>query len=197
MIAKQKKKKCSANNYLAAPGPLLTPADTHPTDNQPQSVRKKGRQEDAHATARGRLPGDAHRQPRGSPPDDQCRSPSEARTVNYAQARGRGPEPVQDRRAAPRGRRRAAPGSRPSCRQPRRRNSTTRPPPTTTGWREDRCPVVSKRPLHRAMQQDATTHQHLPGPDLAAHCPSPPAAVSHARHTEKTQIPITEQNFCR
>ena len=29
----------------------------------------------------------------------------------------------------------------------------TSPAPTTTGWREDRCPVVSKRPLHSALQQ--------------------------------------------
>jgi hypothetical protein len=60
------------------------------------------------------------------------------------------PAPAQHRSTAPRGRRRAAPGSRP---RPRRQPPTTRPPPTTTGWREARCPVVSNLPLPRVMQQ--------------------------------------------
>jgi len=43
----------------------------------------------------------------------------------------------------------AALGARPRFRPPRCRDPhATSPAPTTTGWREDRCPVVSKRPLH-------------------------------------------------
>jgi hypothetical protein len=57
---------------------------------------------------------------------------------------------------------------------------TPRPPPTTTGWREERCPVVSKRPLHRAMQQrchhasaSARSPSWLPMPRLRLHQPHP------------------------
>jgi hypothetical protein len=32
--------------------------------------------------------------------------------------------------------------------RPAAETPTPRPPPTTTGLREDKCPVVSKRPLH-------------------------------------------------
>jgi hypothetical protein len=43
----------------------------------------------------------------------------------------------------------AAPGARPRLCPPRLRDPhTTSPAPTTTGCREDKCPVVSKRPLH-------------------------------------------------
>jgi hypothetical protein len=42
-----------------------------------------------------------------------------------------------------------APGARPRLRPPLRRDPhATSPAPTTTGWREEKCPVVSKRPLH-------------------------------------------------
>jgi hypothetical protein len=41
-----------------------------------------------------------------------------------------------------------APRARPRFRLPRHRDPhATSPAPTTTGWREDRCPVVSKRPI--------------------------------------------------
>jgi hypothetical protein len=43
----------------------------------------------------------------------------------------------------------AAPGARPRLRPTCLRDPhATSPAPTTTGWREDRCPVVNKRPLH-------------------------------------------------
>jgi hypothetical protein len=77
----------------------------------------------------------------------------QTRTASCTPTRGRGPSPAQDRRAATCGQRRAAPGSRPRRRPPRRHNPPRHSPPTTTGWRQDRYPVVSKRPLHSAMQQ--------------------------------------------
>jgi hypothetical protein len=44
---------------------------------------------------------------------------------------------------------RATPGTRPRFRPPCRRDpNDTSPAPTITGWLEDRCPVVSKRPIH-------------------------------------------------
>ena len=68
--------------------------------------------------------------------------------------KGRGPEPAQDRCAAPLGRLRAPPGPRPRRRPPRRRSPfATRSLPTTTVRRKGGHPVVSNRPLHRVMQQ--------------------------------------------
>ena len=75
----------------------------------------------------------------------------------------------------------AAPGARPRFRPPRRRDPhVTSLAPTTTGWREDRCPVVSKRPLHSRAATKMSPHIRIgPEPVLAAHVPSPPAAGSH------------------
>jgi hypothetical protein len=74
----------------------------------------------------------------------------------------------------------AAPAARPRFRPPRSRAPhATSPAPTTTGWREDRCPVVSKRPLHS--RDAAKMHIRIgPEPVLAAHAPSPPAAGSNS-----------------
>jgi hypothetical protein len=75
----------------------------------------------------------------------------------------------------------AAPGARPRFRPPRRRDPhATSPAPTATGRREDRCPVVSKRPLHSRAAAKMSPHIRIgPEPVLTAHAPSPPAAGSH------------------
>ncbi len=58
---------------------------------------------------------------------------------------------------------------------------TPRPAPTTTGWREDRCHVVSKPPLHSCATAKMSPHIRIgPEPILATHARSPPAADSHS-----------------
>ncbi len=71
----------------------------------------------------------------------------------------------------------AAPGARPRFRPPRRRDPhATSLAPTTKGWREDRCPVVSKRPLHIRSAAKMSPHIRIgPEPVLTAHARSPPA----------------------
>jgi hypothetical protein len=55
----------------------------------------------------------------------------------------------------------------------------TSPAPTTTGWREDRCPVVSKRPLHSCCAAKMSPHIHINLETvLTVHVPSRPAAGS-------------------
>ena len=55
-----------------------------------------------------------------------------------------------------------------------------RPAHTTIGWRQDRRPVVSKRPLHSRAAAKMSPHIRIgPEPVLAAHARSPPAAGSH------------------
>jgi len=55
---------------------------------------------------------------------------------------------------------------------------TTRTTPTT-GCREDRCPVVSKLPLHIVMQQRCHSTSALATGSLAAHAQSQSAVSSH------------------
>jgi hypothetical protein len=80
----------------------------------------------------------------------------------------------------------ATPGVRPRFRPPRRRDPhATSPAPTTTGCQEDKCPVVSKRPLHSRAELQQTMSPHIrigPEPVLTAHVPSPPAANSAGIH---------------
>jgi hypothetical protein len=75
----------------------------------------------------------------------------------------------------------AVPGARPRFRPPRRRDPhATSPAPTTTGRRVNKCPVVSKRPLHSRAAAKMSPHISIgPEPVLTAHAPSPPAAGSH------------------
>ena len=76
-----------------------------------------------------------------------------------------------------------------------------RPAHTTTGWRQDRRPVVSKRPLHRLAAAKMSPHIHIgPEPVLAAHARSLPAAGSRcpagadsAPHSEQNFFPLTGQ----
>jgi hypothetical protein len=52
-----------------------------------------------------------------------------------------------------------ASGARPRFRPPRQLDPhDTSPAPTTTGCREDRCPVVSKRPLHSRAAAKMSQH---------------------------------------
>ena len=70
-----------------------------------------------------------------------------------------------------------------------------RPAHTTTGWRQDRRPVVSKRPLHRLAAAKMSPHIHIgPEPVLAAHARSPPAAGSRCP-AGADSAPHSEQNF--
>jgi hypothetical protein len=72
-----------------------------------------------------------------------------------------------------------------------------RPAHTTTGWRQDRRPVVSKRPLHSLAAAKMSPHIHIgPEPVLAAHARSPPAAGSRCP-AGADSAPHSEQNFCR
>jgi hypothetical protein len=78
------------------------------------------------------------------------------------------------------------PGVRPRFRPPRRRDPhDMSPASTTTGCQEDKCPVVSKRPLHSRAELQQTMSLHIrigPEPVLTAHVPSPPAANSAGIH---------------
>ena len=72
-----------------------------------------------------------------------------------------------------------------------------RPAHTTTGWRQDRRPVVSKRPLHNLAAAKMSPHIHIgPEPVLAAHARSPPAAGSRCP-AGADSAPHSEQNFFR
>jgi hypothetical protein len=70
-----------------------------------------------------------------------------------------------------------------------------RPAHTTIGWRQDRRPVVSKRPLHSRAAAKMSPHIRIgPEPVLAAHARSPPAAGSH-RPAGADSALHSEQNF--
>jgi hypothetical protein len=70
-----------------------------------------------------------------------------------------------------------------------------RPAHTTTGWRQDRRPVVSKRPLHSLAAAKMSPHIHIgPEPVLAAHARSPPAAGSRCP-AGADSAPHSEPNF--
>ena len=72
-----------------------------------------------------------------------------------------------------------------------------RPAHTTTGWRQDRRPVVSKRPLHSLAAAKMSPHIHIgPEPVLAAHARSLPAAGSRCP-AGADSAPHSEQNFLR
>ncbi len=70
-----------------------------------------------------------------------------------------------------------------------------RPYHTTTGWQQDRRPVVSKRPLHRLAAAKMSPHIHIgPEPVLSAHARSPTATGSHCP-AGADSAPHSEQNF--
>ena len=70
-----------------------------------------------------------------------------------------------------------------------------RPAHKTIGCRQDRRPVVSKRPLHILAAAKMSPHIHIgPEPVLAAHARSPPATVSLCP-AGADSAPHSEQNF--
>ena len=74
---------------------------------------------------------------------------------------------------------------------------TMSPTTTRTGWREGRCPIIRKRPLHSQAAEKMSPHISIgPEPVLSAHAPSPPAANSHSPAREDS-APIAEQNSNR
>jgi hypothetical protein len=85
------------------------------------------------------------------------------------------------------------PGGRPSCRPPRRHHPhDTSPAPMTTGWPEDRCPVVGKQPLHSLAAAKMSQHIHIgQEPVLADHAPSPAAADSHCPARDRSSLPAS------
>jgi hypothetical protein len=89
-------------------------------------------------------------------------------------SQGRGPEPAQDRRAAPRGRRRAAPGSSPRSRPPRR-HKPPRHAPRQQQQDGGKADVLSSAtgPSTARCRKNVTTHQHRPGARPGRPCPVP------------------------
>ncbi len=109
---------------------------------------------------------------------------------------GRGPAQAQDRSAAPRGRRRAAPGTSPRHRPPLSSNLPRHAPcqPQQDGGK-GRCPVVSNRPLHCVMQQrchHASASVRIPSSRPMS---SPRLHLSATDRQDKFQLPIEEENF--
>jgi hypothetical protein len=163
--------------------------DIHPTDNPPPSARKSGAGEERRRVGRrrGLLPSSVRQSLcvlviLSSAPSPGAPSPWDCALgviedsisqCTFLQMTYTTENPHADGSAAP--------GARPRFRPPRRRDPhATSPAPTTTGWREDRCPVVSKRPLHSRAAAKMSPHIRIcPDPVLAAHAPSPPAAGSH------------------
>jgi hypothetical protein len=87
---------------------------------------------------------------------------------------------AQDRRAAPRGQRRTAPGTRPHRRPPRLRTPHAKPPANNNRMQEGRIscrqqPAPPPRDAAKMSPRISTS----PEPVLAAHVPSPTAAGSH------------------
>jgi len=91
---------------------------------------------------------------------------------------GRGPSPAQDRSSAPRGRRRATPGTGPRRRPPCLRNHPRHAP-----CQQQDVGQMPRRQQSAPPPRDAAKMSPRirigTEPVLAAHAPSPPAAVSH------------------
>ncbi len=104
-----------------------------------------------------------------TPPSNKTQS-----TGSCVQARGRGPEPAQDRCAASHGRLRAPPGPRPRLRPPRRSSPSRHVPclQQQAGGKED---ILSSAtgPSTARCSKDVTTHQHRPGARPGCPCPVP------------------------
>jgi hypothetical protein len=164
--------------------------DIHPTDNSPPSARKSGAGEARRRVGRrrGRLPSSARQSLSALVMQSSARTSTRAPSpwdnalgaiedsmsqFTFLQMTYTAENPHADGSTAP--------GARPRLRPPRCRDpNATSPAPTITGWQEDRCPVVIKRPLHSRAAAKMSPHIRI-GPEsvLAAHAPSPPAAGSH------------------
>ena len=178
--------------------------DIHPTGNQSPSARKSGAVEARRRVGRrrGRLPSSARQSlhalmMQSSAPAPGAPSPWDSALgatkdsisqCTFLQMTYTAENPHADGSAAP--------GARPRFRPPRRRDPhATSLAPTTKGWREDRCPVVSKRPLHIRAAAKMSPHIRIgPEPVLTAHARSPPAAGSY-RPGRSGLAPHSEQNF--
>jgi len=113
-----------------------------------------------------------------------------------APARGRWPAPAQDRCAAPHGRMRATPVIRLRRPPPRHRSPTRHVPrQQQQGLRKGGHPVVSNRPLHRAMQQ--RRHHASASAPSPSWPPMPRSRLQRAAtaRREKVQLCIREQSF--
>jgi hypothetical protein len=163
--------------------------DIHPTDNQPQLARKSwaGKTRRRVGRRQGRLPSSTRQNLRTLVMQSSAPAPGASSAwdsslgaiedsisqCTFLQMTYTAENPHADGSAAT--------GARPHLRPPRHRDPhATSHAPTTTGWREDRCPVVSKRPLHSLDAAKMSQHIRIgPEPVLTAHAPSPPAAGSH------------------
>jgi hypothetical protein len=163
--------------------------DIHPTDNPPPSARKSwaGKTRRRVGRRRGRLPSSTRQNLRALVM--QSSAPAPGAPSPWDSAMGAIEDSVSQctflqmtyTAETPHADGSAAPGACPRFRPPRRRDPhDTSPAPTTTGWREDRCPVVSKRPLHSRAAVKMSPHIRI-GPEsvLTAHAPSPPAVGSY------------------
>ena len=163
--------------------------DIHPTDNPPPSARKSGAGEARRRVGRrrGRIPSSTRQSLRAlviqsSAPAPGTPSPWDSELgvieVSISQCTFLQMTYTAENQHADGN---VMPGARPRLHPPCRRDPhATSPAPTTTGWREDKCPVVSKRPLHSRAAAKMSPHIRIgPKPVLAAHVPSPPAAGSH------------------
>jgi hypothetical protein len=177
--------------------------DIHPTENPPPSARKSGAGEARRRVGRRRGAAPELRPPksacagdavlrtstRGTVPMGQCAAPAPGAPSQWDSTLGATEDSISQcpflqmtyTAENPHADGSAAPGARPRLRPPRRRDHhSTSPAPTTTGWREDKCPVVSKRPLHSRAAAKMSPHIRIGLESvLAAHAPSPPAAGSH------------------
>jgi hypothetical protein len=131
--------------------------DIHPTNNQAQSVWKSWAVEARHRVGqrRGGLPSSAHQSLRTLVMQSSAPAPGaqslwdsllgaiqdRISQCTFLQVTYTAENPHADGSTSP--------GARPRFLPPRKSDPhDTSPAPTTTGWREDRCPVVSKRSLH-------------------------------------------------
>ena len=156
----------------------------NPPNLQPVTVSEEERGGRDPTSRRMRAAPDC-RPPPTHRPHGMCRSPAAAAPATHpsnktqstgscAPARGRGPEPAQDRCAAPHGLLRAPPGPCPRRRPPRRRSPSRHVPcqQQQAGGKED---ILSSAtgPSTARCSKDVTTHQHRPRARLSFCLPPP------------------------
>jgi hypothetical protein len=161
----------------------------YPPNRQPVTVGEEER--DGRGTTSRRT--STRAAPERRPPPTVRHAPT---SQQLQPPQGRGPSQAQDCRAAPRGRRRAEPGTGPHRRPPRRRNLPRHAPcqPQQEGGK-GRCPVVSNRPLHRAMQQRCHHASASARSPSSPPMPRPRLQRAATARQEKFQLPIAAQNL--
>ena len=143
-----------------------------------------GRQQTAPPQQRRSKDDTAHPPPPGTRPEPPHPDPAHSSGLSQ----------TQDCRAATHGLLQAEPGTSPrfcptSCRNPPRHA----PCQQTTGWLEGRCPVVSNRPLHRAMQQRC--HHASASAWSQSSAPIPRPRLQRAATPGQRRLLIVEQNI--